>query len=394
MGGPFGVVTNAARTIRYEQRPRGACPKRAIAGAGRPRHTTVMARWLETMVGVVLAISPTACGGERLDPDAGLPDADASVSGDAGADADVGCTPSAAFVESVAVEGMLGSLGGTLEVPAGCGPFAVAVILSGSGSTDRNGNDPVDGAGPDNYHLLAQALRDAGIATLRYDDHGVGESASAAPLDVRDFSFDLEIEDAGRWATTLREDPLFDRVLFAGHSQGSLTALVAGQRVSVDGVVSLDGTALRAGRLLIEQVRPRATPEELAALEDAVAELEAGRTVDGLPPRIAAILDPSVQPYLISWFAYDPMEEMARTSFPILVVHGTTDQQVPIEHASLLAGVREGTELALIEDMAHSLKHAGVDPLSQRAAVTDKTVPLADGLAARIAEFVVLIPSP
>ncbi|MDE2139732.1 MAG: hypothetical protein KGJ17_04425 [Gammaproteobacteria bacterium] len=65
-----------------------------------------------------------------------------------------------------------GILHGTLELPAGKGPFPVALIIAGSGPTDRDGNDVQLGLDTDSYKLLAQALAQHGIASLRYDKRG------------------------------------------------------------------------------------------------------------------------------------------------------------------------------------------------------------------------------
>ena len=356
-----------------------------------------MDRPLPTLIATLALLAPHLAGCHtpaNPTPTDQPPMADATVSPDAGTALDApACTPGEAASEPVSVMGELGTLGGTLEVPAGCPPFPLAVLVSGSGSTDRDGNDPYAG-GPDEYRMLSLALRDAGVATLRYDDHGIGESTGAAPATVEAFRFDLEFGDAGRWIAQSRADGRFDRVLFAGHSQGSLTSLIAAQSEPVDGVISLDGTSLPAGRLLIEQARSHLTADDLAALEHAVDELEAGRTVDDLPARVAPVLPVSVQPYLISWFRFNPLVEITATDFPVLVVHGTTDQLVPIEHASSLKDARAGTELAIIEGMAHSLKQAGADRMSQDLARTDPSVPLAEGLVERIASFALALPAP
>lgn len=234
------------------------------------------------------SLALSTCDG--IDPS--VDSVDAGTAPDSGNVTDASSCVEVARSEPIEAMGELGALGGTLEVPSGCGPFRLLVILSGSGSSDRDGNDPALG-GPDNYRALA--LRDVGIASIRYDDHGIGDSKDAVPARAEDLRFDLEIADAARWVEVARATGSFDRILFAGHSQGSLTAILADKARSVDGIVSLAGTSLRAGRLLIEQLRDRATEEELAALEHAVGELEAERTVEGLPPRVASIMPLELQ---------------------------------------------------------------------------------------------------
>jgi hypothetical protein len=296
------------------------------------------------------------------------------------------CEAQPAHSESRTVMGALGSLGGTLEVPAGCGPFPVVLLVSGSGTTDRDGNN-FDR--PDNYRLVALGLRDQGIASLRYDDPGIGESLSAAPDRLEDYRYEHDVEPAARWAETLLADDAFGAVVVAGHSQGALTATLVAEREPIDGLVTLAGTSLPAGALLIQQLRDSATPEELEALEAAVAELNAGRLVTTpLPPRVANVLARPLQPYLISWFAFDPVDELARTTVPLLVVHGRNDWLVSPVQARELAAARPGVRATYIDRMAHSLKEAGLDAASQRAAKTDPEVPLAPGLIDTLTAFV------
>ena len=71
-------------------------------------------------------------------------------------------------------------LHGTLLTPAE--PRAVAVILPGSGPTDRDGNSPF-GIAAGSYRLLAEGLAEQGVATLRIDKRGIARSAASGMAD-------------------------------------------------------------------------------------------------------------------------------------------------------------------------------------------------------------------
>ena len=68
-------------------------------------------------------------------------------------------------------------LHGTLLTPDSAS--AVAVILPGSGPTDRDGNSPL-GVSASTYRLLAEGLAAQGIATVRIDKRGIAASPSAS----------------------------------------------------------------------------------------------------------------------------------------------------------------------------------------------------------------------
>ena len=294
---------------------------------------------------------------------------------DAGHDA--GCEVE---TREVAIEGRFGLLAGTLERPAACGPVPLVLLYSGSGTTDRDGNAGL--TGPASYRALALALRDIGIASLRYDDHGAAGSAGALPADPRDFDYDDEVADAAAWAMTFQSDPEVSHLFVAGHSQGSLTAALVARAVPVDGVISLAGTSLPAGQLLITQTPSSASDEEEQAVIDTVAALEAGHEVDPetLPPRVASIFPTFLQPYLIAWFAHDPTAIYTALETPTLFAHGDTDTLVPPSHSIALSEVAVDATYVEIANMAHSLKHATDDLASQQAARTDPSVPLGAGL--------------
>src|SRR5690606_40470614 len=86
-----------------------------------------------------------------------------------------------------------GQLHGTLLLPKSDQPLPVALLVAGSGPTDRNGNNPM--GRNDSLKRLAQGLAKQGVASLRYDKRGVGESLALAP-DERDLSVDAYVADA------------------------------------------------------------------------------------------------------------------------------------------------------------------------------------------------------
>jgi hypothetical protein len=132
----------------------------------------------------------------------------------------------------------------------------------------------------------------------------------------------------------------------------------------------------------------------MAEVDTVVRELEAGRTVETLPPGIAAVpqigqalFRQSVQPYLVSWFRHDPARVLAALDIPTLVVQGTTDLQVPVEDGDRLAAAGRHTTLARIEGMNHVLKAAPAERDANLAAYSDAALPLAPGLVEALRRF-------
>src|SRR3954453_5004734 len=124
----------------------------------------------------------------------------------------------------------------TLTLPDHGLPAPAVLIASGSGPLDRDSNHRR--ARFDVARQVAHALAAGGLASLRYDKRGVGES----PGDWRRAGLYDNVDDLGAALDTPVARPEVDpaRVLLAGHSEGAiLAAALAGSGASVTAVVLL-----------------------------------------------------------------------------------------------------------------------------------------------------------
>jgi pimeloyl-ACP methyl ester carboxylesterase len=291
-----------------------------------------------------------------------------------------GAAPSQAQVH---LDTKAGRLDGTLDLPAGAGPFPVVIFIAGSGPTDRDGNQPR--LKNDSLKQLGRGLAARGVAVLRYDRRGVGKSAAAQPTE-QTLRFEMLVADVVEWIQLLRKDRRFSRVGVVGHSEGSLVGMLAARQGKADAFVALAGCGRPAAEVLRWQLAknlPAALKEKSDRIID---ELAAGRTVADPPKELRALFRPSVQPYLVSYFKYDPSREIARLEVPVLIVQGTTDLQTPVDEAKRLARAQPRARLCLIEGMNHVLKRAAT-AAEQRAAYSDPTVPLAPRLVEEVSAF-------
>ncbi len=272
-----------------------------------------------------------------------------------------------------------GTLYGTLEIPRVAGRVAVVLIISGSGPTNRNGNVPLChgsklmGCGNnDSLLLLAQGLADRGVASLRYDKRGVGASRDAAASE-RELRFETYVADAAAWIAKLRADRRFTRVLVAGHSEGSLVGVLAARLQPFDAFASLEGAGHPAATVLRAQFR-NTQPNVHDDADAVIASLEAGKTI-APPASVAQAFAPSVQPYLISWFRFDPAAELQRVRAPITIVQGTADVQTSRAEGDALAAAVPTARYELVPGMNHVLKYAP-DTSSHAAIIAGYVDPL------------------
>lgn len=276
-----------------------------------------------------------------------------------------------------------GVLQGSLLLPKSDQPVPVALLIAGSGPTDRNGNNPA--GHNDSLKRLAQGLAKLGVASLRYDKRGVGASLAAAPNE-RDLSVEAYVGDALAWSDRLKQDSRFSELILIGHSEGALIASLAAPKSGAAALVSIAGSGRPIDEVLREQLQGRLPPALLATSHFLIDELKAGRTHDEVPEPLQVLFRPSVQPYLISLFAYDPADAFAAVEIPTLIVQGRHDIQVGVEDAEALQRAKPDARLALIDGMNHVLRI--VPPsAAQLASYDDPNLPLAHVLLQQVQRF-------
>jgi pimeloyl-ACP methyl ester carboxylesterase len=277
-------------------------------------------------------------------------------------------------------------LHGTLLAPEG-ETRAAALIIAGSGPTDRDGNSPL-GVSASTYRLLAEGLAAHGIATVRTDKRGIAASASAMTSEA-ELRFTDYADDARAWAAETARLTGRPCAWLIGHSEGALVALVAASRddEAICGVVLLSGAGRPVGAVLREQLAGAPEPFLSQALA-ILAELEAGRPVAEVPPQLTALFRPSVQPYMISWLPLDPAELVAAYEGPVMIGQGDTDLQVGLTDARAMAAARPDAQLVVWEGVNHLLKIAPVDRAANAATYRDPALPLAPAVVEDVAGFI------
>lgn len=275
-----------------------------------------------------------------------------------------------------------GDIAGTLLVPAGKAKMPVALIIAGSGPTDRNGNNPV--MKNNSLKILSDSLLQHGIASLRYDKRAIGESAAAAKSES-ELRFDDYVEDARGWLQWLKKDKRFSKVVIIGHSEGSLIGMLVAQEAAQ--YVSLAGAGQRADLLLKEQFQSQ--PPMIRDIAFPILDsLARGKTVDSVNKLLNAVFRPSVQPYMISWFRYDPQSVIAKLTVPVLIIQGDNDIQVSVAEAQLLSKANPRAILVLIPHMNHILKLVDGDRAANIKTYNDPALPIAPELSIRLAAFI------
>jgi len=297
------------------------------------------------------------------------------------------------------------TLAGTLTIPEGEGPFPTAVLISGSGQQDRD--ETLLGHKP--FLVLADHLARAGIATLRYDDRGVGES-TGNPIGATTADF---ADDAGYAVEFLVGRDEIGAIGLIGHSEGGLIApMIGGDTTGVSFVVLLAGPGLPGAEVLATQteelLRAEGAPTHIvdwqvdwtnqviaaaasdaegaavdaqirsimaAAAADAPAAMQSSVTEEGIDGVVAAYTDPWMRYFL----AYDPRPALAALDIPVLATIGTLDLQVSAadnlpEIETALAGNADATVVEM-DGLNHLFQTATTGAVSEYGVIEETMSP-------------------
>ena len=250
------------------------------------------------------------------------------------------------------------TLAGTLCIPDGKGPFPAVALVSGSGPQDRD--ETVFNHKP--FRVIADHLARNGIATLRYDDRGVGKSTgNFSRATTEEFARDAE---AATSFLRMRKHIDPSRVGLLGHSEGGLVApMVAARSKDVSFIVMLAGPSITGERIILLQdsliavangvegddiseglrvnrsiFRILASDEDTAMIRAEIARILRGASAE-LPDSAASAesmqagIDRQMEQLMSPWFryflTYDPYPILANVTCPVLALNGGNDLQVP-----------------------------------------------------------------
>ncbi len=250
----------------------------------------------------------------------------------------------------------------------------LVLIVPGAGRIDLNGNNDSEGE-TNNLLMISEFLADEGYYSLRYDKRGIGESSKLITTES-DMDFHDAIDDVVKWVDGFKKDGRFQHIVLLGHDEGALIATqVSVMQDHIDGLISVSGWATPGDQVILEQLKSQS--QELYELSlPLVEELKMGNMVPRVPFLLFSLFRPSVQPYLISWFDYIPLDVAERVKVPTLIVHGDQDLKVGQEEGVKLHQAIAASKLVIINDMNHVLKPAGMNQEDNLATYHQPQLPL------------------
>jgi len=307
-------------------------------------------------------------------------------------------------------------LAGTLTLPSGDAPFPAVLLITGSGPQDRN--ETIYNHRP--FLVLADYLTRQGIAVLRVDDRGVGESTGDfSQATSEDFASDVL---AGIEYLKTRKEINPKQIGLIGHSEGGLIApMVAVKSVDVAFIVLMAGTGLTGEEILYLQgaliakameaseediVKNRQFNEKIFSvikeekdkkmaeerlhqmfMEDweKMTEEEKNRIGDIGDPEeyLKAQLQNLLSPWLKFFLTYDPKPTLSKVKCPVLAINGEKDLQVPPKEnlsaikEALKSGGNQDYTIKELPDLNHLFQTAQTGLPSEYAKIEETISPIA-----------------
>ena len=256
---------------------------------------------------------------------------------------------------------------GTLTIPEHSGKHPAVVMITGSGPQNRD--EEILGFKP--FRIIADYLTRNGIAVLRYDDRGVGDSKGKSVNESTTDEFSYDVIEAVKYLQS-RSDINPKQIGLCGHSEGGIVApLVASKFKDIAFIICIAGTGVTGGEILLEQSRLIAKAdsssdedininleqmkmlidvaikntgwdEATASLKDVILKYfdkiiseEERKTIYDRDVYAQNLAKTQVNVFKSEWMryfiSYNPVPALEKVKCPVLMFFGGKDLQVPVK---------------------------------------------------------------
>ena len=274
---------------------------------------------------------------------------------------------------------------GTLALPENCtAQTPVVLFVTGSGQQDRD--ETLFDHKP--FAVIADALARNGIASLRYDDRGYGDSTvHFLNYNTHDFK-----DDAAAGLSFLRKR--FQKVGIIGHSEGGTIALMLAAEGKTDFIVSLAGMVVSGKETLLWQNRvsleASGLPKEVIdqyinvisnlfdkAIEGKLESIDFSLAPDALKPALQQSIKQFSMPYYQHILAVDVRPLLPQIKCPVLALNGKKDTQVNYQPnlEALDKGLTAKHQTVALDNLNHLFQHCTTGNLMEYQQIEETFAP-------------------
>mgnify|MGYP001776357999 FL=1 len=291
------------------------------------------------------------------------------------------------------------TLSGTITIPHNHNN-STPIVLMVTGSGLQNRDEEVFGHRP--FAVIADYLAHNGIASLRYDDRGYGNSTgNASQATTADFG-----NDAAAGIKYLKELNQFGKIGILGHSEGGLIAFRLAASGDVDFAIALASPAMRGDSLMLAQneslLRLNGMPQPLIdsyinalaaifnqrtnpshhitnamAFADSVVTAQGGKLPHTAIENLAAVLEEK-NTWIDYFLTYSPRADIATVQCPVMAIGGNKDMQVPPTNIEIIKSLLPADKRNLVktyDGLNHLFQHCNTGSPMEYNAITETFAP-------------------
>mgnify|MGYP001052755806 FL=1 len=283
--------------------------------------------------------------------------------------------------EEITINNQAIQLPGTLSYSTENQPLII--WIHGSGNVDRNGNQAGANVNANYIKQFRDAVNKQGIAFFSYDKR-TANSKNMTFIQKEGVLFSDFILDAKEVINHFKKDKRFSKIILAGHSQGSLVAMNALEKV--DKYISIAGAGETVDKTIIKQVTAQSADLGKTAAAHFKELAETG-SIKEVNPMLMSIFAPQNQPFFNTWMKENPTEILKQVTIPILILNGDKDLQVKISDAEALHNANSKSKMVIIENMNHVLKNIEKEESNMKSYFSPD-FPISEQLIETIVSFV------
>jgi uncharacterized protein len=297
------------------------------------------------------------------------------------------------------------SLAGTLTLPKKEGRFPAVILISGSGPQNRD--EEILDHKP--FLILSDYLTKNGIAVLRYDDRGIGQSkGDFKTATTQDFANDVKA--AIEYLKTRKEIDL-KKIGLIGHSEGGLIApMVAQNNKDISFIVLMAGTGVRGDKLMIVQKEDterlmgvsevdiakgkdmvsglykmiiNADSNSVKLNENITSYLSEKYKNENKPAELNAIIQTATNIWFQNFIKIDPATALEKVKCPVLALNGDKDSQVSAKinteaiKKALTKGGNKNATTKILPNLNHLFQECKTGSFSEYSEIEQTISPLA-----------------
>lgn len=257
----------------------------------------------------------------------------------------------------------------------------LVIWVHGSGNVDRNGNQTGTPVKANYIKQFRDAVNKENIAFFSFDKRTANSNNKKILQGtlITDFALDVV-----KIVTHFKKENRFSKIILAGHSQGSLIAMLALE--NVDKYISIAGAGESVDKVMVKQIGKN-NPTLGEAAQEQFDSLRINGKITVVNPFLMSVFAKQNQAFLYSWMQLDPTEEIKKIKVPILIIQGNKDLQVKMEDATNLLLANKNAELIAINKMNHVLKDIEKEEDNLKSYFSD-AFPISKKLIEKVLEFV------